>query len=76
MNCLRLCFAFALIATAQAQQPAAPTPAPPPATPAPDPKILKEYESILQQKFTRDPNELLRHLERVGTSDPATLTAN
>lgn len=76
MNCLRLCFAFALIATAQAQQPAAQTPAPPPATPAPDPKILKEYESILQQKFTRDPNELLRHLERVGTSDPATLTAN
>jgi hypothetical protein len=76
MNCLRLCFAFALIATAQAQQPAAQTPAPPPTAPAPDPKLIKEYESILQQKFTRDPNELLRHLERVGTSDPATLTAN
>ena len=76
MNCLRLCFAFALIATAQAQQPAAQTPASPPVAPAPDPKLIKEYESILQQKFTRDPNELLRHLERVGTSDPATLTAN
>ena len=72
MNCLRLCFALAFLATAQAQQPAAPL------TPAPtlDPKLLKEYESILNQKFTRDPSELLRHLERVGTSDPATLPAN
>jgi hypothetical protein len=71
MNCLRLCFALALIATSQAQQPAAQTPAS-----VPDPKLIKEYESILQQKFTRDPNEILRHLERVGTSDPATLSAN
>jgi len=68
MNRLRLCLAFAIVASAQAQQPAPP--------PGPDPKLLKEYKSILQQKFTRDPNELLRHLERVGTSDPATLSAN
>ena len=27
-------------------------------------------------KFSRDPSELLRNLERVGTADPATLTAN
>ena len=71
-----LLIAFSFIASAQAQQPAAPTPAPPPAAPSPDPKLIKEYESILQQKFTRDPSELLRHLERVGTSDPATLSAN
>lgn len=64
MNVLRLTIALALVVCANAQQP------------APDPKLLKEYESILQQKFTRDPNELLRHLERVGTSDPATLSAN
>lgn len=37
---------------------------------------MKQYEAILNQKFTRDPSELLRHLERVGTSDPATLPAN
>ena len=75
-----LLLAFAFLATAQAQQPAAPPPAAaavaPVPPPAPDPKLIKEYESILQQKFTRDPGELLRHLERVGTSDPAILPAN
>lgn len=73
--------AVLVITTALAQQQVAPppvilepvVPVPPP---APDPKLLKEYQSILNQKFTRDPNELLRHLERVGTSDPATLPAN
>ena len=70
-----LCAALALVllTTAQAQLPVAPVPAQPS---GPDPKLIKEFESILQQKFTRDPNELLRHLERVGTNDPATLTAN
>ena len=38
--------------------------------------LLKQYGAILNQKFTRDPGELLRHLERVGTADPATLPAN
>lgn len=80
-----LCAAFALVtcATAKAQQPAAPAAAevaPPPAVPspppAPDPVVVKQLESILTQKFTRDPSELLRHLERVGTSDPNTLPAN
>ncbi len=74
-----LCAALALVllTTAQAQQPAVPAPAQQPvAPPGPDPKLIKEYESIMNQKFTRDPGELLRHLERVGTSDPATLPAN
>lgn len=74
MNPLHLCAALALIllTTAQAQEPATAIPAQPT---EPDPKLLKEYESILKQKFTRDPGELLRHLERVGTADPATLPA-
>lgn len=76
IKCLRLGLVCALVVSAQAQQPVEPVPAVPPAAPAPDPKLIKEYESILNQKFTRDPNELLRHLERVGTSDPATLPAN
>jgi hypothetical protein len=79
MNPLHLCAALALVilTTAQAQQPAVPAPAQQPvAPPGPDPKLIKEYESIMNQKFTRDPGELLRHLERVGTADPATLPAN
>ncbi|WP_174770038.1 hypothetical protein [Brevifollis gellanilyticus] len=51
-----------------------PAPAPPPAPPPPDPKVIKEREAILSQKFSRDPNDLLRHLERLGTADPATLS--
>ncbi|MDH4475486.1 MAG: hypothetical protein QE274_03350 [Verrucomicrobiaceae bacterium] len=79
MNPLHLYAALALVifTATQAQQPAVPAPAPPPvAPPGPDPKLIKEYESIMNQKFTRDPGELLRHLERVGTTDPATLPAN
>ena len=38
--------------------------------------MLKQLEAILTQKFTRDPSELLRNLEHVGTSDPGTLPAN
>jgi hypothetical protein len=60
--------------TAQVAVPASASPAP--AAPAPDPLLIKQYESILNQKFTRDPSELLRNLERVGTADPATLPAN
>jgi len=58
--------ALALFTSAHAQEPVAP--------PAPDPKIIKETEAILSQKFSRDPNDLLRSLERVGTADPAALT--
>lgn len=54
----------------------APVPAPPPPPPPPDPKVIKETEAILKDRFSRDPNDLLRHLERVGTADPATLPVN
>src|SRR5687767_6387385 len=57
--------------------PATPTPPPAPAPPPPpDPALVKQYEAILNQKFSRDPGELLRNLERVGTADAATLPAN
>jgi hypothetical protein len=75
MNLRQLTTALALVilTAAQAQEPATPPPA---QEPGPDPKLIKEYESIMNQKFTRDPGELLRHLERIGTADPATLPAN
>jgi DNA-binding MarR family transcriptional regulator len=38
--------------------------------------VIKQTEAILNQKFTRDPGELLRQLERAGTTDPATLPVN
>lgn len=68
-----LCIALvsALFSFAQAQQPA-----PLPQSGPPDPKVIKQLESILNQKFTREPSELLHSLERVGTADPATLAAN
>ncbi|WP_395750670.1 hypothetical protein [Prosthecobacter sp.] len=79
-----LLLGLALLTSAPAQDPApanpptpapvaAPTPAPPP---PPDPKILRETEAILKDRFSRDPNDLLRHIERVGTTDPATLPVN
>lgn len=43
------------------------------APPELDPKLVKEYEALLNQRFNRDPGEMLRHLERVGTADPAGL---
>lgn len=73
------CAALALPLTiiVSAQQPVASlSPAEPAQPAAPDPKLLKELESLLNQKFSREPSELLRHLERIGTADPATLTAN
>lgn len=60
-----------IVAPAPAPAPVVPEPPPPP-----DPKVIKLYESILNHKFSRDPNELLRNLERVGTTDPATLPVN
>ncbi|HSI13711.1 MAG TPA: hypothetical protein VK961_16825, partial [Chthoniobacter sp.] len=57
---------------AHAQQPA------PPATPtpaaAPDPKWIKQLEAILNQKFSRDPGDRLRTLERFGVTDPASMS--
>lgn len=45
--------------------------------PAPlDPKVLKQYESILTHKFSRDINDVFYALERTGTADLATLTAD
>jgi len=80
---LCIAFAFAICRAADGQQPAAPPaanvappPEVPPQPPGPDPVVLKQLEAILTQKFTRDPSELLRNLEHVGTSDPATLPAN
>ena len=76
------------LSTIQAQQPAAPptpaAPAPaapaPPAPPAPptppappDPKLLRQLESILNQKFSRDPSDVFHGLERTGTADIASL---
>ena len=71
MNVFRLCLTmvFASLATALAQQPVVPVA-------EPDPKLIKEYEAILNLKFSRDPNELLRTLERVGAVDPSVLPAN
>ncbi len=72
---LRTAIALVTVATATAQQSAEPpTPVPPTQPAAPDPKLLKEYDSLANQKFSRDPSELLRHLERFGTEDPSTLS--
>lgn len=75
--------AVAYLSPARAQQPAAaPAPeAPPaavvaPAPPAPpDPKVLKQLEGILNQKFTRDPADIFRALERTGAADASALDA-
>ncbi len=54
--------------------PAVAQPAPPPA-PAPlDPKLLKQFEAILNQKFTRDPGEIFRSIERAVTKDSLNAT--
>ncbi|MEA3210892.1 MAG: hypothetical protein QOE70_3949 [Chthoniobacter sp.] len=59
---------------------APPTPAPaivapvePPAPTPPDPKLLKQLEAILTQKFSRDSADIFRALERSGTADTSTL---
>ena len=43
---------------------------------SPDPKILKQIEAILSQRFSRDPGELLRHLERLSLADPVAMPVN
>lgn len=59
-------------------QPATPAePAVPPAPPTPpplDPKLLKQFEAILNQKFSRDPSEIFRSLERPRASETSTAT--
>jgi len=75
------------ITSAPAQQPAAPpvaappatTPVAPPAPPQPeppDPQLIKAYDAILNNKFSRDPSDLLHSLEKLGTADPSTLLLN
>lgn len=69
-SCLSLaaagCF-LSLLPPVQAQQPAA----------APlDPKVLKQYETILTHKFSRDLTDIFYSLERTGTADAATMTAS
>ena len=78
---------FSFLATARAQEPAVPpaptevqpagTPAPPEVqpsgTPAPlDPKLLKQLEAILNHKFTREPADIFRSLERTVAADSQT----
>ncbi len=65
-----LALSFVVLVSANAQD-AVPAPPPPP-----DPKVIKETEAILKERFSRDPNDLLRHLEKVGTADPATMPVN
>jgi hypothetical protein len=38
--------------------------------------VLKQLESILNQKFSRDPQDIFRALEKTGTADIAALPAN
>ena len=58
-----------------AATPPAPEPPPAPAPPPPpDPKYIKQLESILNQKFNRDPYDIFHALSRTGTTDPATMT--
>lgn len=68
MKALPLCAVLTLLLchAVPAQDPSA-------APPELDPKLVKEYEALLNQRFNRDPGEMLRHLERVGTADPAGL---
>jgi hypothetical protein len=75
-----------LLSTARAQQPPATPPLPPapvpeaappvapPAPPAPDPKLIKQLESILTHKFTRDLSDIYRALEKASAADASTLT--
>ena len=76
---------LSLLASARAQQPTTPpatdpaaatqsaaTTPPPPAAPVPeplDPKVLKQFEAMLNQKFSRDPAEIFRSLERPKTAE-------
>ena len=57
--CVSAGYCLTFLPFAQAQQPAA----------ALDPKVLKQYESILTHKFSRDLNDIFYALERTGTAD-------
>src|SRR3954467_4551902 len=75
--------AMLCVATVRGQQPApAPTATTPaaaaeataPAAPAPpDPKVVKSWETLLNQKFSRDPNEIFQSLEKSGLGDISSL---
>ncbi len=44
-------------------------------TQAPAPQSnIQEIESLAAQKYSREPGDLLNHLQRIGTTDPATLS--
>jgi len=57
---------LALLSPAPAQQPAAPL----------DPKLLKQYESILTHKFSRELTDIFNALEKAERTDAATQTAS
>ncbi|MDB6152207.1 MAG: hypothetical protein JWL90_660 [Chthoniobacteraceae bacterium] len=42
--------------------------------PPPDPKVIKQLEAILTQKFTRDPNDIFNGLERGRSAEAQNLT--
>jgi len=66
---------LSLFPDAHAQQPAAtPTPAAEPVAAPLDPKVLKQFEAILTQKFTREPADIFRALERTSPADSMTAT--
>ncbi len=69
---------FGLTVAAHAQAPAEPGSAgaatPTPAVAPPDPKLLKQWETLSNQKFVREANDVFYALERTGAADPATLT--
>jgi hypothetical protein len=82
--------ALPLLPVAHGQQPAAtPNPATAPAAAAPaatppaeaaapappDPKVIKQWETLLNQKFAREPGDVYLALERVVTSNPSTPNA-
>lgn len=62
---------LSLLRATPAQQPAPATPAP--AAAAPDPKLLKQLDAILSQKFSKDPADVFRSIEHTGTADTASL---
>lgn len=67
-SCLSLIAAASLLTSlqpAQAQQPA-----------TLDPKLLKQYESILTHKFSRELTDIFSALEKAERLDPATQTAS
>jgi len=83
------CLAYVSIAHGQQPADAAASPAPPPAAPPPaveappaappapaafEPKVLKQYEAILSQKFSRDPSDIYHALGRSGATVSPTQT--